>query len=289
MADSHNNNTLNVEAIMNWPFKEDVRAYDAGDCQRYADAFGAGLAGELYEGDQGFLQGEKALPVMAVPLADGEFWQQNAKTGITWQKMVHAGEAITLHRPLKTAAKLQLTQQVDRLLDRGADRGAVMLQKLLLSDEQGPVVTIDVSTILLADGGFGGEPDNRPRDKWVPDDKPADASVELKTPVSQKAKPLLFELNAGLAVAAGAKEGQKPLRGVCSFGVAGRAALHLLCGNQSERLKYFSVRYAGMMYSDETMRVEVWYLSPGKAALRMTAVEREALVLNHCLVEYTET
>ena len=73
---------------------------------------------------------------------------------------------------------------------------------------------------------------------------------------------------------------------MCSFGLAGRAALYLLCDNKPERLKYFSVKYAGMMFSNETMKVEVWHLDKGRAALRMSSIEREQLVLNHCLVEF---
>ena len=289
MAGDKNAMTLNVDGIMNWPFVVEKRTYSIDDSANYAKGFGAGLPGALCEGDQYFLNAESdlALPMIAVPLADGEFWQQNPKTGIVWQQMVHAGEAITIHKPLPSSGNLILKQRVDKLLDRGAERGAVMLQKLTIGDEQTDYVTIDVSVVLRANGGFGGEPDNRPREKWVPDDRPADAQVDVLSPIVNSVdEKSMFELNAGLAVAAGGGENQRPLRGVCSFGLAGRAALHLLCNNQPERLKHLSVKYAGMMFTNETMRIEVWHLEPGRAALRMSAVEREQLVLNHCLVEF---
>ena len=136
---------------------------------------------------------------------------------------------------------------------------------------------------MRANGGFDGEPDTRPNTKWVPQDRPADNSVVVATPLNDNA---LFEMTVDLAVAEGVADNQRPLRGVCSFGLAGRAALYLLCDNDPTKLKHFAVRYAGMLYTDETVKVEVWHLEKGKAALRMTAVEREQLVLNHCLVEF---
>lgn len=285
---------VQVDTIMNWPFADESRSYNTRDSAHYARGFGAGLPGDLLAADQRFLEFNDqlaplyALPMIAVPLADGEFWQQNPATGIVWQKMVHAGEAITVHKPLPACADLILKQKVDKILDRGAERGAVMLQQLTLGDALNDYVTIDVSLVLLANGGFGGPADDRPRDKWVPDDRPADAFVDVLSPrVNSTDEKALFEINAGLAVAAGGSDTQRPLRGVCSFGLAGRAALFLLCDNQPQRLKHFSVKYAGMMFTNETLRIEVWHLDQGRAALRMTALERGQLVLNHCLVEFS--
>jgi hypothetical protein len=282
---SNTKTPLNVDALMSWPFATEQKSYTAEDASRYAAGFGAGLLGDMHEADQVFLQanGAFALPMIAVPLADGEFWHADPRTGIVWQKMVHAGESITVHKPLPKAGSLRLTQKVDKLLDRGEERGAVMLQKLSFADQQHEYVTIDVTMLLRGNGGFGGAPDNRPREKWIPEDRPADLQVEVATPTSDNP---LFELKIDLEVAAG-HGNQKPLRGVCSFGLAGRAALFLLCDNQADRLKHFSVKYAGMMFTDETMLVEVWQLEQGRAALRMTAIERQQLVLNQCLVEFS--
>lgn len=290
MSNEASENPLNVNTILQWPFEDEKRSYTPVDCCNYARAFGAGLPGELYDSDQAFLdpQSCRVLPMMAVPLADGEFWPANPATGIHWQKMVHAGESITVHQPLSAKGTVTLQQRVEQLLDRGPERGAVMLQQLQLLYAGQPCVTIDVTMLLLANGGFGGPADQRPRQNWVPEDRPADAVVELLTPLNglPDQRPLL-ELQVALDVATGDKPDQLPLRGVCSFGLAGRAAVYLLCDNHPERLRHFSVRYAGMMFTDETMRVEIWHLSPGRAALRMTAIERNALVLNHCLVEFS--
>jgi hypothetical protein len=277
---------LNVDAILNWPFEDTVRDYSAADAARYAAGFGAGQPGEMSDSDSYFLNGENtlALPMIAVPLADGEFWQQNPKTGIDWRKIVHASESIRVYQPLPAEGVLTLKQRVQEMLDRGPDKGAVMIQHQDWWQGDTHLATIEVSTVLLGDGGFGGKPDTRPRERWVPDDRPCDCSVDVATPDVEHA---IFALDAGLAVAAGAAEGQLPLRGVCSFGLAGRAALHLLCGNDPAKLKFFGVRYAGLMFTGETMRVEAWHLEEGKAALRMSSVERDKPVLSQCLVEFS--
>lgn len=276
---------LNVEKIMNWPFSEDEVNYTKADTVRYAYGYGAGLPGDLQAGDTAFLDeaNPKVLPFMAVPLCDGEFWPQDPSTGIDWQKMIHAGEGVTVHRPLPAEGKLILTQKVEKLLDRGPERGATMVQQQVLSDEKGPVATVDVTTILKGNGGFGGEPDNLPRDKWVPQDRPADITVDVRTPTLDNK---VFQFQFDIAVADLAGENQKVVRGVGCFGLAGRAAVYALCDNQPERLKKFSVRYSGVMLTDETMRVELWHLSPGRAAMQVSSVERDQLVLNNCLVEY---
>jgi hypothetical protein len=276
---------LNADAILNWPFEPRPIRYDIADCIRYAKGFGAGLPGVMSESDSRFLSASQtlALPFIAVPLVD-DFWEQDPRTGIVWQKILHAGESITVHSPLPAHGELVLKRRVNQLLDRGLERGAVLMQQQGLWQGATELVTVDVTTVLRGNGGFGGAPDNSPRISWVPTDRPADAQINLATPHHDNA---LFEIDAALAVAAGANGEQRPLRGVCSFGLAGRAALHLLCGNDPARLQHFAVRYAGLIFTGETMCIEMWHLQPGRAALRMSSVERKAAVLSQCLLIYS--
>lgn len=277
---------INAEVVKNWPFAPERRVYTEADSRRFAAGFGAGLPGSMREADARFLgDPPQALPMMAVALADGEFWQQRPETGIDWRRIVHAAESITLHRPLPAAGDVVLTQRVKALYDRGAGRGAAMVQEQSFTDPDGnALVTIEVTTVLKGDGGFGGEPDPTPRVRVVPEDRAADAVVELATP---RGPDTLFRISPELNVASqGATAGSAMLRGVGCFGLAGRAALLLACGNDPARLRRFGVRYAGPMFTDETMRVELWHLGEGRAALRMSAVERGVPVLDQCVVEF---
>jgi len=281
---------LDYQKLKNWPFATVRKRYTREDSIRFARGYGAGLPGPLQRDDECFISAEDlhVLPMMAVALADGEFWQQDPETGLQWQKIVHAEEMITMHRPLPAEGEILLDREVAAIYDRGSSRGARFLERQTLSDVAGrPIVGIEVATIALGDGGFGGEAEPV-RERIAIPERPADAWLDLATPPERGA---IFRLPESFDVAASRAEGessQATLRGLCCFGMAGRAVLKMLCDNQPERLRKMSVRYAGPMLTDETVRIEVWKIGSGKAVFRMHAVEREALVLNGCCLEYDE-
>lgn len=281
--------SLDYQKLMSWPFPAVTRTYTQADSIAFARGFGAGASAAMQAEDAAFIgpsESIKALPMMAVALADGEFWQQNPATGIVWQQIVHAQEAVRIHRPLSVAGSVVITQKIKDLFDRGAEKGAVMVQEQLISDPDGqPLATIEVTTVLRGNGGFGGEPQNSSRPEPFPE-RPADAVLDVATPVEPDT---LFRLSADIAVASQAVGGDKPramIRGVGCFGLAGRGVLKMACGNEPSRLRAFSVRYAGPMFTGETMRIELWNLREGYAVFRMQAVERQQPVLSHGYVEF---
>ncbi len=280
---------LDYTTVMAWPFEPVAKHYAGEDVVRAAKGMGAGLPGPLEEGDAVFMDKvtPKPLPMMATVLADGEFWQSDPATGIDWQKIVHAGESITQHRPLPPEGKVTVTQGIEGIYDRGPDKSAVMYQWQNVSSPDGePYVTIQVTTVLRGDGGFGGEPDPRPRLKTVPDSQEPDDRLVMRAPVAEAAEAAGLVIAVPLSVASGAEQSQPMLRGMGIFGLAGRAAIASLCDNDPDRLKHFAVRYAGPLFCGEEVAIEIWRLAPGRAALRMTAVARNKPVLSHCLVEY---
>jgi hypothetical protein len=273
------------ERLLARVFPPEPRQWSAAQAVRWARDFGAGLPGELAAHDARFLDAQQALalPMIAVPLCDGEFWQQQPDTGIDWRRIVHAEEVLTLHRPLPLAGQALLTQAITDIRDRGAEKGALMVQRLTLAEPGGlPYADVDVTTVLRGNGGFGGfggPPPDAARPAPLPERAP-DASIDIRTP---SAGDTSFCLSAELKVGDGLslQPGQRMLRGVGCFGLAGRAALALACGNDPQRLRRFGVRYGGPMFSDETMRLELWHVGEGQAVFRMRAVERDAAVLSH--------
>jgi hypothetical protein len=273
---------------MNWPFAASTRTYGKGDSIRFAKGFGAGVDPDWHAIDSPFIEDSPtlaSLPMSAVALADGEFWQQDPRSGIIWQQMVHAQESLRVHRPLPIEGSVVITQKIKDLFDRGPDKGALMVQQQLLSDELGnPLVSIEVTTVLRGNGGFGGQPQPSQRPEPIPDRNP-DCTLEIRTP---EGADTLFRLSADIAVAAQAQADTKQymLRGLGCFGLAGRGALKLACDNEPERLRAIGVRYAGPMFTAETMRIDLWHVRSGFALFRMHACERDAPVLSHGFIEF---
>jgi len=213
---------LDYQKLIDWPFAPFTREYSQADCIRFAQGFGAGASQDWADTDRPFLQEGPALqvlPMAAVALADGkDFWPQRPETGIVWQQIVHASEAVTIHRPLAPAGTLTVTQKVDEIFDRGADRGAELLQSMRLLDTNGEAVaTIDVSMILRGNGGFGGRANDRTRPAPLPK-RPPDEVVLIPTPTSPDTP---FRLTAAIDVAA--KSEQPVIRGVAVSGWRGVA------------------------------------------------------------------
>jgi acyl dehydratase len=280
---------LDYDKIKNWPFRTATRAYTREESVRYARGFGAGLPGALQADDERFVNpaNSQALPMIAVALADGEFWQRDPAAGLQWTRIVHVEEAITMHRPLPPHGTVAVERRIVDIYDRGVDKGAMIHEQQILRDDRGqPLVTIDVTTVLRGDGGFGGSAQGVPKPRPVPSDRVPDAVIELRTPSREEP---VFRLSSEFDVAAavpGMQPGQLMLRGMCCFGVAGRAVLKMVCDNDPGRLRRLSVRYAGPILTDETMRTELWRTGAGAASFRLHAVERNAPVLNHCHVEF---
>lgn len=280
--------SLDYQTLMNWPFKACTRTYDRADSIRIAQGFGAGVDPDWSSIDRRYIEDTPALtslPMSAVALADGEFWQQDPRSGIVWQQMVHAQESLRVHQPLPLAGSVVITQKVRDLFDRGPDKGAVMVQEQLLSDPQGnPLVSIEVTTVLRGNGGFGGEPQPHLRPEAIPDRTP-DATLYVRTP---EGADTMFQLSANIAVAARAQADTQRymLRGLGCFGLAGRGALKLACDNEPDRLLAIGVRYAGPMLTSETMRIDLWHARPGFALFKMHACERDMPVLSHGYVEF---
>ena len=281
--------SLNYQALLDRHFEPRIVSYDRHDCVRFAEGFGAGQSADLQDSDRPFLdQGRPSvLPMIAVPLADGEFWQQDPATGIEWQKIVHASESIQIHQPLSYQGTVVVTEKIKDIYDRGPDKGAVMVQEQQLIDKENiPLATIEVTTVLRGNGGFGGQPAPTPSSSTFPE-RQADHVIDIPTPTEPDTP---FRLMMDLDVASTSSNGDATpaamIRGVGCFGLAGRGAIKLVCNNDPKRVKAFGVRYAGPMFTGETMRMELWETEPGAAVFRVKSVERNAPVLKWGFIDY---
>lgn len=283
---------FNYDTIKNWPFEALTESYVRADVIAYARGIGVGMPGPSRGDEDRFLTDSvdlQALPMMAIVMNQGPMWTQDPRAGIDWTKTVHAEEAVTLHQPLPNEGTLVANFQVDEIYDKGAGKGALMYESRKLSLEDGtPVATVKIATFLRGNGGLGGESVGAPKPLRVPEDRPADAKIELATPTSDNTT---FQLGSEFveAVKSELLVSDKPmLRGVCSFGLAGRAVLHLACDNQPARLKQLGLRYIAPVFAEETLLTELWFLEPGRATFRVSSVERGTVVMDNGVAEFEQ-
>ncbi len=280
---------LDYKTVKNWQFDPLISRYTQADVITYAKGIGVGMAGPLQaEESKYLLAGDHlaVLPTMAVVMNQGEMWTQDPRTGIDWTKTVHVEESITLERPIPSTGELTATFGVDEIYDKGEGKGALMYEHRKLHDSNGLVATVNIATYLRGNGGFGGQSTGGPKPTPVPDNRPADAVIKLSTPTSENTT---YQLGPEFVEAVKTElltSSAPMLRGVCSFGIAGRAVLKLTCDNQPARLRHLGLRYVAPVFCDETLQTEVWFIGPGKAAFRISCLERECLVMTNGLAEF---
>jgi acyl dehydratase len=289
---------INYDTLMHWPLPAVTQTYSERDTILYALGLGVALRNPVppellryvYEGAPG---GLVALPSMAVVLASGPFWMQNPATGIDWRRILHGEQRLELHRPLPAAATVIGEHRIDEIIDKGKDKGAIMLLSRRLYDQASGdlLATVGSSVFMRGDGGFGGRADGAPKPHAIPAERAADHELDQPTRVDQAA---LYRLSGDLnplhidaAVAAAAGFERPVLHGLCSYGIAARALLTLLCGDEAARLKRVDLRFASPAFPGETIRTEVWNEGPGRAAFRARVLEREQIILNNGRAEFT--
>ncbi len=288
---------LDYDKIKNWPQPPLSQSYSERDTILYALGLGTAMSNPpaaddlpyVYEGVRG---GQlQALPMMAVNLGVGPFWMMDPETGIDWKKILHGEQYLTLHRPLPVSGSIVAHHSIDEIYDKGADKGAVLYARREIVDAatREPLATLVAAVFLRGNGGFGGPTEGAPKPHAVPAREP-DAALDLGTRPELAAIYRLSgdynPLHIDPAVATAAGFPQPIFHGLGTYGVAGRALLKLLCGNDPSRLRKMNCRFANPVFPGETIRTEIWHEGEGRAAFRCKVVERDLLVLNNGYVEY---
>jgi acyl dehydratase len=254
------------------------------DVMLYALGVGADELSFVYE------ENLQMLPSMATTLAYPGFVWKDFDLGADWKKVLHGETSIEIHRPLPVEGELVGETKFGPFFDKGSDKGTVAYQTREIRDADGNLlVTVRNGSFLRGDGGQGGSSEPQPKPRPLPD-RPADDVITLTTSANQA---MIYRLSGDYNPLhidpEVAKVGgfERPiLHGLATFGVAGRAVLVALCGNEAMRLKRLDVRFASPVYPGETIRTEIWRENAGVASYRASVVERDLVVLNNGYVEY---
>lgn len=277
---------LDYATVKDWRFDEVRQRYDQKDTMLYALGIGLGQDPEdtrqlryVYE------EGLQAFPTMGVVLAYPGFWVRDPRTGIDWVKVVHGEQRLTVHAPLPASGMVVSRTRNTHVIDKGADKGAIVINERTLHGEDGAcLATLRQSTFCRGDGGFGqGDASPEPLPP-TPDGAP-DLRCELR--IAPNAA-LLYRLNADPnplhvdpEVARQAGYPRPILHGLCSYGVAAHAIVKSCCDYDASRLTSLNTRFSAPVYPGETLQCDIWRQPDGQIQFLARSRERNVVVMSH--------
>src|ERR1700709_2578186 len=207
----------------------------------YALGVGAGTKDLAFTTENSHDIKQQVLPTYAVIACPA--WGAAAEVGsFNWAMLLHGSRQIRLHAALPPSGKLLVTSEVADIQDKGEGKNAILVLKGTGTDpDTGEVIAESVSTaVIRGEGGFGGQPGERPVAPVFPD-RDADAKVALATTEDQ---PLIYRLSGDRNplhsdpwFAQNLAGFPKPiLHGLCTYGVAGRVLVAELGGNDATKI-----------------------------------------------------
>ena len=286
---------LDPQALLQRKLPSVRQRYEARDTILYALGVGAAQGSDAW--DERHLRfvyeaNLQALPTLCAMLGDPGFWMRESDTGLDWQSLVHGEQFMQWMTPLPAAAEVIGHNQVIRVEDRGAGRGALfVVERSICSALSGQCWVRSQTTVMArGNGGFSspGEPlcsvgSPKMAAAAPMPQRPPDHSVSRNTVTQQ---PLLYRLSSDLnplhadpAVARQAGFERPIMHGMCTFGMLGMLLVCEFCAFDCTRLSEMRARFTAPLYPGETIRCDFW--QDGELVqFRATCIERDAVVLD---------
>lgn len=238
-----------------------TRSWTADDALLYALGVGAGQDDPTQElaytteNTAGVTQ--VAIPTYAIVLA--QFGgPQLGLTGVDFTQLLHAEQALTLHRPLPVAGLVELTSMITDIFDKGS--GALVVNKTTGVIDGEPAFTTRSSVFVRGAGNFGGE--RGPSAQYTPPEQPADAELKFQTAVGQA---LLYRLtgdrnplHSDPAFAAAGGFDRPILHGLATYGITVRLLINEFADGNPSRLSAVDGRFTKPVWPGDELVVSAW-------------------------------
>ncbi len=193
-------------------------------------------------------------------------------------QILHGEQAVTLHHALPVAGAATATGYISAIHDKGRNAVVESVVELRDADSGEPLAETVSSLVLRGAGGFGGDPGTTPA--WTAPETPPDAALSYPT---RRDQALLYRLSGDRNplhsdpwFARSAGHDQPILHGLCTYGFAGRALLHEVCGSDPARFGSMSARFTSTVIPGDTLDVSVWRTTEG-AVFRASVGDRVVL------------
>jgi acyl dehydratase len=255
------------------------RSWDSTDALLYAVGVGAGLGDPLQEleftteNSAGVTQ--QVLPTFGVLIAQARAARDLGD--FDRALLVHAEQAVELHRPLPVSGTARTTSTVTGIYDKGSGALVVSENVAVEAGTGEPLVTARSGIFIRGEGGFGGPRGPAGEPPWARPDRAPDRQLVRETRPEQA---LLYRLSgdrnplhADPKFAARGGFSRPILHGLCTYGVTGRALLSMLCDGDPARFRSMSGRFSRPVLPGEPLTVSVWLGdSDGDAGEDQTAI-----------------
>jgi acyl dehydratase len=267
------------------------------DTLLYALGIGAGTADLAFTTENSHETPQQVFPTFAVICCMG-FAAAPLVGSFNWGKLLHGSQEIRLSAPLPAAGSLSVVAEVADIQDKGEGKNAIIMLRATGTDPAtGEQVAETLTTLVIrGDGGFGGQPGQRPAAPEFPEREP-DARIALPTREDQA---LIYRLSGDrnplhsdpwfAQTLAGFP---KPiLHGLCTYGFAGRALLAELAGGEAAKLTSIAARFSSPVFPGETLTTSIWRTGDGRAVYRTEAAEPDGsnsrIVLDDGVARYAD-
>ena len=265
------------------------------DTLLYALGVGAGTDDLAFTTENSHDVDQQVLPTYAV-IACSPFAAATKIGTFNFGRLLHGSQAIRVSSPLPAMGRLSVVCEVADIQDKGEGKNAVVMLKATGSDPaSGHAVAETLTTLVIrGEGGFGGQPGQRPAAPGIPERDP-DAQVALPTREDQA---LIYRLSGDRNplhsdpwFARELAGFPKPiLHGLCTYGVAGRALVADLGGGDASKITAISCRFTSPVLPGDVLTTSIWRVEPGRAVFRTEAANPDGsdarLVLEDGVAEY---
>ncbi|CAN5251804.1 MaoC/PaaZ C-terminal domain-containing protein [soil metagenome] len=196
--------------------------------------------------------------------------------------LVHGEHDLRVHAPIPTSATATSSCRATAVHDKRS--GASITFEMTTEVEGLPLVTNIMTAFVKGEGGFGGDPGpGGPRVR--PPRRDPDASVVTPT-LEQQA--LLYRLtgdanplHADPQFAAYAGFSRPILHGMCTFGMAAKAAVDRLLDGDGSTVSGYQARFSGVVLPGDELTHNLWHEEDGivlETRVEDRAVLKQALI-----------
>lgn len=193
-------------------------------------------------------------------------------------RLVHAAQAMELHRPIPTSGRAVVTATVVEMLDKGT-AGVVTQKQVAVNPEDGePIVTTWQTVLIRGAGGFGGLRGTSERVAM-----PNRAADAVRVAAVRPEQALLYRLtgdrnplHSDPAFAERAGFDRPILHGMCTYGFTGRLLVAEFAPDDPSRMRRMEGRFTKPLIPPAEIAVEMWV--EDKAVLFRTSVEGDFVI-----------